>query len=143
MVAAVYGPGLVGASIAVILVSWAPLAAHASALTAEVKARPYVQMLPLIGVGVIRRNVFYVFPAVIKPLLRHAMLRVPGIALTLASLGFLGLGAMPPSPEWGRILAEGLPYIERSYWVVIAPVSALGLLSVLAVSTASAFGNRR
>ncbi|RDL45174.1 ABC transporter permease [Marinomonas piezotolerans] len=143
LVAAVYGPGLVGASIAVILVSWAPLAAHASALTAEVKARPYVQMLPLIGVGVIRRNVFYVFPAVIKPLLRHAMLRVPGIALTLASLGFLGLGAMPPSPEWGRILAEGLPYIERSYWVVIAPVSALGLLSVLAVSTASAFGNRR
>lgn len=143
LVAAVYGPGLVGASIAVILVSWAPLAAHAAALTAEVKARPYIQMLPLIGVGMIRRNAFYVFPAVIKPLLRHAMLRVPGIALTLASLGFLGLGAMPPSPEWGRVLAEGLPYIERSYWVVLAPVSALALLSVLAVSTASAFGNRR
>lgn len=143
LVAAVYGPGLVGASIAVIIVSWAPLAAHAAALTAEVKARPYIQMLPLIGVGMIRRNAFYVFPAVIKPLLRHAMLRVPGIALTLASLGFLGLGAMPPSPEWGRILAEGLPYIERSYWVVLAPVSALALLSVLAVSTASAFGNRR
>lgn len=143
LIAAVNGPGIVGASLAVIMVSWAPLAAHASALTAEVKARPYIQMLPLIGVGIVRRNVVYVFPAVIKPLLRHAMLRVPGIALALASLGFLGLGAMPPSPEWGRILAEGMPYIERSYWVVLAPVSALAVLSILAVSTASAFGNRR
>ncbi|RBP79568.1 ABC transporter permease subunit [Marinomonas rhizomae] len=142
LIAAVYGPGLVGASLAVILVSWAPLAAHAAALTAEVKARPYIQMLPLIGVGAVRRNAFYVFPAVIKPLLRHAMLRVPGIALTLASLGFLGLGAMPPSPEWGRVLAEGLPYIERSYWVVLAPVSALALLSVFAVTAASGLGKR-
>lgn len=143
LIAAINGPGLFGATLAVVLVSWAPLAAHAAALTTEVKARPYIQMLPLIGVGVIRRNVLYVLPAVIKPLLRHAMLRVPGLALALASLGFLGLGAMPPSPEWGRILAEGMPYIERSYWVVLAPSLALIVLSVFAVSATNAFSHRQ
>lgn len=143
LIAAVYGPGLFGATLAVVLVSWAPLAAHAAALTTEVKARPYIQMLPLIGVGVIRRNLCYVLPAVVKPLLRHAMLRVPGLALALASLGFLGLGAMPPSPEWGRILAEGMPYIERSYWVVLAPSLALVVLSVFAVSATNVFSHRR
>ncbi len=143
LIAAVYGPGLFGATLAVVLVSWAPLAAHAAALTTEVKARPYIQMLPLIGVGVVRRNLCYVLPAVVKPLLRHAMLRVPGLALALASLGFLGLGAMPPSPEWGRILAEGMPYIERSYWVVLAPSLALIVLSVFAVSATNVFSHKR
>ncbi|NAW61466.1 ABC transporter permease subunit [Vibrio sp. V31_P5A7T61] len=143
LVAAVYGPGLYGAALSVILISWAPLAAHAATLTTEVRARPYIQMLPLIGVGMIRRNLFYILPAVIKPLLRHSMLRVPGIALALASLGFLGLGAMPPSPEWGRILAEGMPYIERSYWVVLAPSLALITLSVFAVSSVNVIGARK
>ena len=143
LIAAIYGPGLYGAALSVILISWAPIAAHAAALTTEVRARPYIQMLPLMGVGVIHRHLFYIWPAVIKPLLRHAMLRVPGIALALASLGFLGLGAMPPSPEWGRILAEGMPYIERSYWVVLAPSVALITLSVFAVSSVNAIGSRK
>lgn len=143
LIVAMYGAGIWGASLAVVLVSWAPLAAHAAALTTEVKARTYMQMLPLIGVGPVRRNLFYLLPAVFKPLLRHAMLRVPGIALALASLGFLGLGAMPPSPEWGRILSEGMPYIERSYWVVLAPASSLILLSILAVSATSIWGSKR
>lgn len=143
LIVAVSGPGMIGASIAVLLVSWAPLAAHAAALTEEVKARSYIQMLPLIGVGTIRRQLCYVLPAIFKPLLRHAMLRVPGMALALASLGFLGLGAMPPSPEWGRILAEGMPYVERSYWVVLAPALSLITLSVFAVSAASIWGQPR
>jgi len=93
-----------------------------------------MQMLPLSGVGAIRRHVFYVFPALAGPLLRHALLRLPGIALALASLGFLGLGAPPPVPEWGRVLAEGMPYIERAGWTVFAPAGALALLSVMAVT---------
>ena len=143
LVVAISGPGIVGASIAVLSVSWAPLAAHAAALNEEVKARSYIQMLPLIGVGPVRRQWCYVLPAIFKPLLRHAMLRVPGMALALASLGFLGLGAMPPSPEWGRILAEGMPYIERSFWVVLAPAASLIILSIFAVSAASLWGQPR
>lgn len=96
-----------------------------------------MQMLAVIGVGALRRNVFYVFPALAGPLLRHALLRLPGIALALASLGFLGLGASPPAPEWGRVLAEGMPYIERAPWSVLAPAGALALLSVMAVTMSS------
>jgi peptide/nickel transport system permease protein len=80
----------------------------------------------------------YILPAVAQPLVRHAMLRLPGIALALAALGFLGLGPQQPSPEWGLILAEGINYVERAPWAVLAPASALVLASVLAVSLAGA-----
>lgn len=137
VIAAINGPTATGAAIAVTAVSWAPLAAHTAALVAEIRARPYMQMLAVIGVGALRRNVFYVFPALAGPLLRHALLRLPGIALALASLGFLGLGESPPAPEWGRVLAEGMPYIERAPWSVLAPAGALALLSVMAVTMSS------
>ncbi|KFX06885.1 ABC transporter permease [Pectobacterium betavasculorum] len=143
LVAAVNGPTATGAAIAVIAVSWAPLAAHTAALVAEINSRPYIRMLPILGVGPIRRSLFYVLPALIGPLFRHAMLRLPGIALALASLGFLGLGASPPTPEWGRVLAEGMPYIERAFWGVLAPAAALGVLSILAVSAANLSGRHK
>ncbi|MFS7385128.1 ABC transporter permease subunit [Rahnella inusitata] len=134
VIAAVNGPTATGAIIAVTAVSWAPLAAHTAALVAEIQARPYMKMLPVVGTGTLRRTVFYVLPALSGSLLRHAMLRLPGIALALASLGFLGLGAPPPVPEWGRVLAEGMPYMERAGWSVFAPAAALGVLSVMAVT---------
>ncbi|WP_413530781.1 ABC transporter permease subunit [Rahnella inusitata] len=142
VVAAVSGPTATGAIIAVTAVSWAPLAAHTAALVAEIQARPYMKMLPVVGTGTLRRTVFYVLPALSGPLLRHAMLRLPGIALALASLGFLGLGAPPPVPEWGRVLAEGMPYIERAGWSVLAPAVALGVLSVMAVTLSSLRGKK-
>jgi peptide/nickel transport system permease protein len=67
---------------------------------------------------------------------RHALLRLPGIALSLAALGFLGLGAQPPSPEWGLLLAENQPYAERAPWAVLAPAAVLALLGALAVTAA-------
>lgn len=137
VVAALNGPTATGAIIAVTAVSWAPLAAHTAALVAEIQARPYMKMLPVVGVGAVRRTLFYVLPALSGPLVRHAMLRLPGIALALASLGFLGLGAPPPVPEWGRVLSEGMPYIERAGWSVFAPAAALAVLSVMAVTLSS------
>lgn len=143
VVAAINGPTMAGAAIAVVAVSWAPLAAHTAALVTEINARPYIRMLPVLGTGPVRRSLFYILPALLGPLFRHAMLRLPGIALALASLGFLGLGAPPPTPEWGRVLAEGMPYIERGYWGVLAPAAALCVLSILAVSASSLSGQRR
>ncbi|WP_461172810.1 ABC transporter permease subunit [Arthrobacter sp. Z1-9] len=136
VVAAMTGPSAQGAAVAVAAVSWAPLAAHTAALAQEARAQPYVQILPVLGVGKARIMLRYVLPAVARPLLRHAMLRLPGVALALAALGFLGLGPQQPSPEWGLILAEGIGYVERAPWAVLAPASALVLASVLAVSLA-------
>jgi peptide/nickel transport system permease protein len=137
VVAAITGPSAEGAAIAVTLVSWAPLAAHTAALAQEARAQPYVKILPVLGVGRLRVLWRCILPAVLAPVFRHAMLRVPGIALALAALGFLGLGPHQPSPEWGLILAEGINYVERAPWAVIAPASALVLASILAVSLSS------
>ena len=138
VVAAITGPSAQGAAFAVAAVSWAPLAAHTAALAQEARAQPYVQILPVLGVGRARVLLRYVLPAVVRPVVRHAMLRLPGTALALAALGFLGLGPQQPSPEWGLILAEGINYVERAPWAVMAPASALALASVLAVGLAGA-----
>ncbi|MCW2473754.1 ABC transporter permease subunit [Candidatus Symbiopectobacterium sp. NZEC151] len=128
------GPSTYGAALAVMLVSWAPLAAHTAALVEEILARPYVRITPLLGIGRWHRFTGYVLPALIGPVTRHALVRFPGITLALTALGFLGLGQQPPYPEWGRIVAEGMPYIERAPWAVLAPVATLMLLAMLAVS---------
>lgn len=137
VVAALMGPSSGGAMIAVLAVGWAPLAAHVAALVTQARAQPHVQMAPLLGVGPLRLALRYILPAVFGPVLRHATLRLPGIALALAALGFLGLGARPPTPEWGLVLAEGMPYLERAPWAVFIPALALVLLAVLAVSLAN------
>ncbi|HMR48097.1 MAG TPA: ABC transporter permease subunit [Arachnia sp.] len=137
IVAAISGPSIGGAAVAVALVSWAPLAAHTAALVVEARAQPYVALLPVLGVGRSRILFQHVLPAVIGPVSRHAVLRLPGIALALAALGFLGLGPHQPTPEWGLVLGEGMGYVERAPWTVLAPASALILASVLAVSLAA------
>ncbi|WP_228503564.1 ABC transporter permease subunit [Clavibacter phaseoli] len=134
VVAAVQGPSTAGAAIAVAAVGWAPLAAHAGALVQEARAQPHVRILPVLGVGRARILLAHLLPAVVGPVVRNAMLRLPGVALTLAALGFLGLGSPRPTPEWGLILSEGGSYAERAPWAVGAPALALVLAAVLAVS---------
>lgn len=134
MVAAVTGPSASGAALAVACVAWAPLAAHAAALVQEARERPDVALAPMLGEGRARIMLTRVLPGVVPVLVRHAALRLPGVALALAGLGFLGLGAQAPTPEWGLVLAEALPYIERAPWAVATPAGALVLLSVTAVA---------
>ena len=137
VVVAAMGPGATGALIAVTAVAWVPLAAHTAALVTEARAQPHVRIAPVLGVGPLRLIPRSILPAVFGPVLRHAMLRLPGNALALAGLGFLGLGSRPPSPEWGLILADALPYVERAPLAVLTPVGALALMSILGVSLAS------
>ncbi|MGO2938297.1 MAG: ABC transporter permease subunit, partial [Glutamicibacter arilaitensis] len=80
---------------------------------------------------------------VLAPLLRHGLLRLPGVALALAALGFLGLGAQPPTPEWGLLLAEGIGYVERAPWTAVAPALCLVLVSVCAVAAAGMSSSQR
>ncbi|KHD77908.1 ABC transporter permease [Actinoplanes utahensis] len=142
LVAAVTGPAAGAAAVAVLLVGWAPLAAHTVTLVAEARARPHVAILPVLGVGPARALWRHIVPTILGPLTRHAVLRVPGIALALAALGFLGLGPQPPTPDWGLVLSEGMPYVERAPWTVLGPCLSLVALSVLAV-TASALRRAR
>ncbi|MEV4579610.1 ABC transporter permease subunit [Nonomuraea jabiensis] len=138
LVAAVLGPGTPGASVAVALVSWPALAAHAAALVSEVRAAAHLTAQRAIGSSPSWILTRHVLPAVAGPVARHAVLRLPGIALAMASLGFLGLGAQPPAPEWGLTLAESLPYVERAPWAALAPAGMLLLLAALAVTLSTA-----
>ncbi|MFI5797193.1 ABC transporter permease subunit [Streptomyces sp. NPDC051677] len=137
LVAAAAGPGAGGAALAVALISWPPLAAHAAALVQEVRASAFLTAQRAIGASPSWILTRHVLPSVAAPVARHALLRLPGIALALASLGFLGLGAQPPAPEWGLLLDESRAYVERAPWAALAPAVALALLAGLAVSGAA------
>ncbi|MEU9454909.1 ABC transporter permease subunit [Streptomyces sp. NPDC048277] len=136
LVAAVVGGGARTPAAAVAAVAWAPLAAHTSALLRQERATLHITATRALGAGrpyLLRHELL---PAVLPPVARHALLRLPGVALALASLGFLGLGAQPPSPAWGQLLAENQPYAERAPWAVLAPAALLALLGALAVTAA-------
>ncbi|MFB8119299.1 ABC transporter permease subunit [Streptomyces sp. NPDC055962] len=142
VVAGAVGPGPWGAAAAVAAVAWAPLAAHTSALYAQERAAPHVAVARALGAGPWHRLRRHILPGVLPPVVRHAVLRVPAIALALASLGFLGLGTPAPAPEWGRMLSENMSYAERAPWAVLAPAAALAALGVLAVLTSAAVRGR-
>ncbi|CAH0529479.1 ABC transporter permease subunit [Vibrio hippocampi] len=135
IVAGLLVAGLMGmhpnsALIAIVLVSWAPLASHCASLLVEAKAQPYTHLAPTWGTSRWRILRYYLLPYVLPPLVRHALLRLPVITLSLTSLSFIGLGAKAPSPEWGLLIAENLPYIERAPQAVLLPISGLVLLAV-------------
>ncbi|MDJ0411701.1 ABC transporter permease subunit [Rhodococcoides fascians] len=142
LIAAIWGPSAGGAAVAVLIVTWAPLAAHTAALVDEARAQPYISILPTLGAGNGRILFGSIVPGVLPAVFRHAMIRLPGVALALAALGFLGLGPQPPTADWGLILSDGVAAVERAPWVAAAPLASLIALAVLAVSVASATSGR-
>ncbi|MCW8383087.1 ABC transporter permease subunit [Streptomyces justiciae] len=136
LVTAVVGGGPATPALAVGTVAWAPLAAHTSALLRQERAALHITATRGLGADSWYLLRHELLPAVLPPVIRHALLRLPGVALALASLTFLGLGAQPPTPEWGLLLAENQPYAERAPWAVLAPATALALLGALAVTAA-------
>ncbi|MFJ8588279.1 ABC transporter permease subunit [Streptomyces sp. NPDC093595] len=140
LVTGIAGSGPWTPALAVAVVAWSPLATHTSALLRQERATAHLTATRALGAG--RRYLLTrtLLPAVLPPVVRHALLRLPGIALGLAALGFLGLGARPPFPEWGLLLSENQPYVERAPWAVLAPAAVLALLGALAVTAANAAG---
>jgi peptide/nickel transport system permease protein len=136
LVTGVTGSGPWTPALAVGVVAWSPLAVHTSSLLRQERATTHLAATRALGAG--RRHLLRheLLPAVLPPVTRHALLRLPGVALSLAALGFLGLGAQPPSPEWGLLLAENQPYAERAPWAVLFPAAVLALLGALAVTAA-------
>ncbi|MCL8016253.1 ABC transporter permease subunit [Streptomyces sp. AS02] len=139
---AVTGPSAWGAALAVCLVGWTPYAAQAAALLEQERASGHMLASLSFGAGPGYLLRYHLLPAVLPPVLRNALLRLPTTVLVLASLGFLGLGEQPPTAEWGRLLSENQPYVELAPWTVLGPACALVLLSVLAVSGTDAVAVR-
>ena len=93
--------------------------------------RDYVTASRVAGAGPLRLMFVTVLPNCMAPLIVQATLGFSGAILDAAALGFLGLGAQPPTPEWGSMLANALQFIQRAWWVVTFPGLAI-LVTVLA-----------
>jgi peptide/nickel transport system permease protein len=132
VVASLTGPGLTGAALAVLGVAWLPLAVHARTLMATARAAGHVEAATLAGSRPLRTLVVHVVPAALPGVVRHAVTRVPAVALGISGLSFIGLGADPDAAELGAMLAEGLRYLERAPWSATGPSAVLVLLALAA-----------
>jgi dipeptide transport system permease protein len=130
---AVLGPGLLNAMIAIALVYQPHFVRLTRAAVMGEKTRDYVVAARVAGAGPIRLMTRTILPNCLAPLIVQATLSFSNAILDAAALGFLGMGAQPPTPEWGTMLAEAREFILRAWWVVTFPGLAI-LITVLAIN---------
>ncbi|WP_245514975.1 ABC transporter permease subunit [Jiella endophytica] len=130
---AVLGPGLTNAMIAIALVLQPHFVRLTRASVMAEKRREYVTAAKVVGAGPLRLMVVTILPNCLGPLIVQATLSFSNAILDAAALGFLGMGAQPPTPEWGTMLAEAREFILRAWWVVTFPGLAI-LVTVLAIN---------
>jgi len=128
--AAALGPGIENAVIAISLAAWPPIARLARAETLTIRSSDYVAAIRLQGASTMRVIARHVVPMCIPSVVIRITLNMSSIILTAAGLGFLGLGAQPPSPEWGAMLSSGREFMMTSWWLAAVPGSAILLASL-------------
>ncbi len=131
VIVAILGPGLMNAMLAVAVVVLPHYVRIARAAVIAEKSKDYVTAARVSGAGPLRLMVGEVLPNCAAPLIVQASLGVSTAILDAAALGFLGLGAQPPSPEWGTMLADAREFVLRAWWVVTFP-GLIILVTVLA-----------
>ena len=130
---AVLGPGLTNAMIAIAIVYQPHFARLTRAAVMGEMQREYVTAARVAGAGNLRLMFRTILPNCLGPLIVQATLSFSSAVLDSAALGFLGMGAQPPAPEWGTMLAEAREFISRAWWVATFPGLAI-LISVLAIN---------
>lgn len=130
---AVLGPGLVNAMIAISLVNQPHFVRLTRASVLAEREKEYVIASRVSGAGTLRLMFKTILPNCLGPLIVQATLAFSAAILDAAALGFLGMGAQPPTPEWGTMLAEAREFIQRAWWVVTFPGLAI-LITVLAIN---------
>jgi dipeptide transport system permease protein len=129
-VVAVLGPGLSNAMLAVSIVQLPAFVRLTRAAVLVELGKDYVAASRMAGAGRARLMFLTVLPNCLAPLIVQASLGFSTAILDTAALGFLGLGAQPPTPEWGTMLADALQFVQSAWWVVTFPGVAI-LLTVL------------
>ena len=130
-VVAILGPGLANAMYAIAIVMLPHFVRLTRAAVIGELAKDYVNASRIAGAGTARLMFDTVLPNCAAPLIVQGTLGFSTAILAAAALGFLGLGAQPPTPEWGSMLASALEFIQSAWWVVTLPGLAI-LISVLA-----------
>lgn len=130
---AILGPGLFNAMLAIAIVLQPHFARLTRAAVMAEKNREYVISARVAGAGNLRLMLVTILPNCVAPLIVQATLSFSNAILEAAALGFLGMGAQPPTPEWGTMLASAREFILRAPWVVTYPGLAI-LITVLAIN---------
>ena len=131
VIVAILGPGLMNAMLAVAVVVLPHYVRITRAAVITEMSKDYVTAARMNGAGHLRLMFNEVLPNCAAPLIVQASLGISTAILDAAALGFLGLGAQPPSPEWGTMLADAREFVLRAWWVVTFPGLAI-LITVLA-----------
>ena len=130
-VVAILGPGLINAMYAIAIVLLPHFVRLTRAAVIAETSKEYVASSRIAGAGPLRVMFSTILPNCMAPLIVQGTLGFSSAILDAAALGFLGLGAQPPTPEWGSMLADALEFIQRASWVVTFPGLAI-LITVLA-----------
>lgn len=124
------GPGIENAVIAIALTSWPPYARIARAETLVLRDSDFINAARLLGASWPRIVFLHVMPLCLSSMIVRVTLDMAGIILTAAGLGFLGLGAQPPSPEWGAMISAGRKFVLDQWWVAAFPGLAICIVSL-------------
>jgi len=127
---AALGPGIENAVIAIAITAWPPYARIARAETLTIRNSDFIAAVKLQGASTPRIIAYHVVPLCVSSVIVRVTLDMAGIILTAAGLGFLGLGAQPPLPEWGAMIATGRNYLIDQWWVAAVPGLAIFLVSL-------------
>jgi peptide/nickel transport system permease protein len=130
VVAGLYGPGLYKVLFAAAAVWWVDYARVVRAMVLQVKTEEYVLAARVLGASPLRVAVRAVLPQVIGPVVVLAALDLGALLLAISALSFLGLGAQPPVPEWGVMLAEGRRFFLEHQHLMVFPGAAIFLAAL-------------
>lgn len=129
----VFGPNYVTLILSLSLIGWTPYARLARGLAKEVNAREYIRAAEILGMKRSFVILRHIVPNTIRPIAAVSFLRFGHKLITVGGLSYLGLGVRPPNPDWGLMMAEAQPYLERAPILMIAP-GAMIFLAALGVT---------
>jgi peptide/nickel transport system permease protein len=127
---AALGPGIENAVIAIAITAWPVYARIARAETLTFRNAEFIQAVRMQGAGNVRIIGRHILPLCMSSTIVRVTLDMAGIILTAAGLGFLGLGAQPPLPEWGAMISRGRAFILDQWWVATMPGFAIVIVSL-------------
>lgn len=124
-VAGVLGGGIQNAIIALAAISWPKYTRIARSQTLALKETPYMAAAKLAGDSTWQLLIRHILPNIAGPVLVTSMLDIGTMMMELAGLSFLGLGASPPTPEWGSMMSESRSFLQTAPWVTLTPGLAI------------------
>ena len=127
---AALGPGIENAVLAIAITLWPPYARLARAETLTIRGSDFIAAARMQGASTARIIVSHIAPLCLSSLIVRLTLDMAGIILTAAGLGFLGLGAQPPLPEWGAMISSGRGYVLDQWWLAAMPGLAIFIVSL-------------